>query len=176
VDAGFALGLVDPWDIGQLRGFGSAMPESCWVRRVGGIEGGGALSTDLGCGAVMDRGRGVEPDAGVAVDVVVVVEELDAEHSRVGDRAEPFGERRAVFQRLELSFGVRVVVRDVRSRMRSGDTEIDEQLRHRLGGHRRSTIGVQGEFSLGGCVRCRRRSRLSPAMRSTRYMLEIEHK
>ena len=115
MDEGFAFGLVDPRDGWQLRGFGPAMPESCRVRGVGGVEGDGALFTDFGGGAVVDRGRGVQPDAGVAVDVVVVVEERFAERSRVGDRAEPVGERRAVFEGLELGFGVGVVVGDVRT-------------------------------------------------------------
>ena len=112
--------------VDSFAGFGPAMREPCWVRGVGVIEGGGALFSDLGGGAVVDQGWCVESDAGLAVGVVVVVEELDAERSGIGDRAEPVGERRTVFEGLELGFGVQVVVGDVRARMRAGDAEIDE--------------------------------------------------
>jgi len=42
---------------------------------VGGIEGAGPAGADIGGGAVVDRCRGVQSDAGVAVFVVVVGEE-----------------------------------------------------------------------------------------------------
>ena len=58
------------------------------------------MGADLAGGAVVDRGRGVQPDPGVAVDVVVVLEERRAEASRISDRPEPGRERRAVLQRL----------------------------------------------------------------------------
>jgi hypothetical protein len=41
-------------------------------------------------------GRGVQPDAGVTVNVVVVIEERGAERAGVCDRAEPAGERRGM--------------------------------------------------------------------------------
>jgi hypothetical protein len=69
-----------------------------------------ALVPDLVGGAVVDRGRGVEGDARVAVDVVVVLEELGTEGPCVLDGAEPVGERRAVLQGLEGRFRERVVV------------------------------------------------------------------
>jgi hypothetical protein len=47
------------------------MPEPGGVGGVGGVEGDGALRADLGAGAEVDRGRGVQSDAGVAVHVVV---------------------------------------------------------------------------------------------------------
>ena len=48
-------------------------------------------AADLGGGAVVHGGWGVEPDAGVAVFVVVVGEERLAERSGVLDRAEDPG-------------------------------------------------------------------------------------
>jgi hypothetical protein len=47
--------------------------------------------------------------------VVIGVDKGNAERPSVLHRAEPFGERRAVLQGLELGFGVRIVVGDVRA-------------------------------------------------------------
>jgi len=116
------------------------------VGGVGGVEGGGPLPADLLGGAVVHRGRGVQADPGVAVHVVVVLEERRAERSGVLDRAEAAGEVRAVLERLELRLGVGVVVRHVRTAVAAGDTQIDEQLGDRLGGHRGAPVGVQGEL------------------------------
>ena len=55
------------------------MPESVGVGGVGGVEGTGPFGADLDGGAVVERGGGVEADAGVAVLVVVVGEERFAE-------------------------------------------------------------------------------------------------
>ena len=97
------------------------MVEPRGVRRVGSVEGDAALGADLAGGAVVDRGRGVQPDPGVAVDVVVVLEERRAEASRISDRPKPGRERRAVLQRLELRLGEGVVVADMRARMAARD-------------------------------------------------------
>lgn len=86
------------------------MPEPDGVGSVGGNQRLLALVPDLGGPPVVDRGRGVEGDARVSVDVVVVLEELDAERPCVLDGAESVGERRAVLQGLEGRLGIRVVV------------------------------------------------------------------
>ena len=148
MDESLALRIVDPGDGGEFRGFGPTVTESGRVRAVSSAEGDRSLLSNLVGVAVVNRGRRVEPDAGVAMDVVVVVEELDAERRCIRDRPEPFGKRRAVLQRLELGLGVRVVVRDVRPRVGSCDTEIDEQLRHRLGRRCAAAIGVQRQVAL----------------------------
>ena len=70
----------------------------------------------------------MQADAGVAVDVVVVVEEPLAEGSGVVDGPEAAGEGRAIFEGLEVRLGVRVVVADVRAAVAAGDAEIDQQL------------------------------------------------
>lgn len=64
------------------------------------------MGADLAGGAVVDRRGGVQPYAGVAVGVVVVIEEHHAERSGVFDAAEPAGERGAVLEGLELGFAV----------------------------------------------------------------------
>jgi hypothetical protein len=69
--------------------------------------------------AEVHRRRGVQSDARVSVDVVVVIEENVAEDARVFNAAEAIGKRRAVLERLERRLGERVVVRDVRSRVTS---------------------------------------------------------
>ena len=58
--------------VGSSGGVGPAVAEPVGVGRVGGVEGLLALRADLGGGAVVDRGGGVQPDPGVAVLVVVV--------------------------------------------------------------------------------------------------------
>jgi hypothetical protein len=52
------------------------LPEPVWVAGVRGGEDLGAQGLDLGGGAVVDRGRGVQADAAVAV-LMVVGEEQD---------------------------------------------------------------------------------------------------
>ena len=86
------------------------MSEPAGVGCVGGGQRLLAPVSDLGGRPVVDRGRGVEGDARVTVDVVVVLEELDAERPCVLDGAESVGERRAVLQGLEGRLGIRVVV------------------------------------------------------------------
>ena len=81
---------------GKLRWCGRLVAEPGRVRHQGGGQRLGPGGADLGGGAVVDRCRGVEADAGMAVHVVVVLEEHLAERAGVLDRAEPAGERRAV--------------------------------------------------------------------------------
>jgi len=88
----------------------------------------------------------VQADAGVAVLVVVVVEERGAEAASVLDGAEPVGEGRAVLEGLELGFAVGVVVGHMRSAVRAGDAEIDEELGDWFRGHRGAPVRVQGEL------------------------------
>lgn len=96
MDECFPVGFVDPRDLGKLRRRGRLVAESGGVRLVGGGERVGPGGADLGGGAVVDRRWSMEPDAGMAVDVVVVVEERCAERAGIGDRAEAARERRAV--------------------------------------------------------------------------------
>lgn len=70
----------------------AVLSEPVGVGGVGVAEGLLALWADLRGGAVVHRCRGVQADAGVAVLVVVVGEELLAERARVCGGSEPVGE------------------------------------------------------------------------------------
>jgi hypothetical protein len=65
------VGLLIHATLGSLGGVGPASAEAARVGRVGGVEGLGALSADLGGGAVVDRRRCVKADTLVAMFVVV---------------------------------------------------------------------------------------------------------
>src|SRR5450755_4315832 len=76
---------------------------------------------------------------------VVPTEELLAMRACIFDRPETRREVRSVLQGLKLRFGIRVVIRDVRTAVSFGDVQIDEQLGNRFGAHAGAAIGVQGE-------------------------------
>ena len=63
-----------------------------------------ARGKDRGRQAVMDRMRGEQRDAGMAMDAIVPVKERAAECATVLQRAETFWEVWLIFERLELSF------------------------------------------------------------------------
>ena len=84
-------GLVDPHLLGQA-GWDGAAVEPLGVSGVGAVERGLALRTDLDGGAEVDRGGGVHADPGMAVIVIVGVEESVAERAGIGQTAEPLGE------------------------------------------------------------------------------------
>src|SRR5690349_24584832 len=106
-------GLVDPYPARQ--GWGQrAVGEPLGVRCVRVVEDLLAAALDRPGGAVVHRGGGMQPDPGMAVPGVVVGEENVAERAGVLQVSEAAGENRAVLERFELCFGIRVVVRDVR--------------------------------------------------------------
>ncbi len=94
-------GWVDPGDVGHARCLWW-LSESLGLGCVGVVEDGLAVSADGVMVAVVDAGGGVVADAGVAVVMVVVGEELIDERSGVGEAGEAFGEPGCVLQRLEL--------------------------------------------------------------------------
>ena len=104
------LGRVDPGRAWQFRRGGRLADEAFGVGVVGGVQDAGAPGLDGFGLAVVDVGGGVQPEAAVAVVVVVPAEKVLAVRPGGLDRREPRGERRPVFQGLELRFGVRVVV------------------------------------------------------------------
>src|SRR3546814_2877612 len=95
------------------------MSESFGSCGVGGIEDDLAGGSDLVGAAVVNVAGGVEPDAGVAVVVVVVLEERVAERPGVVEAGEALRERRRVLQRLELGFRSEEHTSELQSLMRS---------------------------------------------------------
>src|SRR5437773_1737131 len=101
---------------------------------VGGAEDLGAPGPHHLGAAVVDVGGGVEPNAGVAVLLVVPAEEPATEGMGVLEAAEPVGELGPVFHGAELALGVGVVVGAMRPGVRLGDPEAGQQERDGLGG------------------------------------------
>jgi hypothetical protein len=109
------------------------------------VEDDGAGGVELLRLAMVDGGWGHQPDPGMAVRVVVPVEERPAMRAGVRDVVEALRELGPVLQGLEAGLGVGVVAGGVRPRVCLGDAEIFEQFREQLGAHRRAAIGVQRE-------------------------------
>jgi hypothetical protein len=65
---------------------------------VSGFEDAGSVQMDAFSASEVDGGRGVEPDARVAVVVVVPAEEASTEISAIFNRAEAIRELRTVFE------------------------------------------------------------------------------
>ena len=102
-------------------------------RGAGGVQHGLALVLDRGRGAGMDRVRGVQPDPGMPVLVVVIGEEHAAERAGVLQRPEPAGKAGQYFSVLNcaslyglslLTFGRECDLRIARSDS-SADTGLD---------------------------------------------------
>jgi hypothetical protein len=89
--SGVLLRLVDPHRRRQRGWFGWLADEALWVLGVGSVEDLGPLGSDELGAAVVHVGGRVEPDAGVAVVVVVPAKELCAEGVRVLIAAEALG-------------------------------------------------------------------------------------
>ena len=102
------------------------MAEPFGMGCVGRVEGRLTQDSDLGRGAVVDRGWGVQPDPAVAVLMVVVAEEPLAERARVGQRAEVLREDGRVLQGLECGLAVRVVVADSGPGVGAGHAQVDQ--------------------------------------------------
>src|SRR5450631_514724 len=124
--AGLLLhGRVDPggeWHFGWRR---RDVFEAFRVGQECRIEGDRALPGNF-CGVTaVHVFRGHETDTGMPMHGVVPSEEGLTVSPRILDRAEAVREVRAVLEGLELRFGIRIVVRDVRTAMGFGDIEID---------------------------------------------------
>ena len=66
---------------------------------------------------------------------------------RILEGAETRGEIGAVFERLEVRFGIRVVVGHMGARVGLGHAQVGHEERHGFRGHRGTVIGVQGELA-----------------------------
>jgi hypothetical protein len=84
--------------------------------------------------------------------VVVPMRERLHERPDVLLGAEAPGEVAVVLDGLELRLGERVVVADPRAAVAAHYVQLGQQLQHRLGGHRRAAVRVQGELSRGDAV------------------------
>jgi hypothetical protein len=104
-------GSVDPGRRRQGPRLGGPLHEAFGMSLVGGEQGLGAHRLKpLGL-TVMDRLRRHQGNAGVPMSLVIPGEESPAELPGVLDRTEAAGETWAIFQRLEGSLRVGVVVR-----------------------------------------------------------------
>jgi len=99
------FGFVDVGDGLPLRWGGSAT-EPGGVGVVGGGQGGLAGFVDGVGGAEVDRCRGVPADAGVAVNMVIFIEEPVEVYVRIAKGDKRFGEVVDVFECLELGLAV----------------------------------------------------------------------
>lgn len=123
------------------------MHEALRVRSVGGEKGLLARRDELlGHTVVHRRGRH-QTDPRVAMLVVVVAEEGAAKGPSVLNRTETPRKLWAVLQRLELRFGVGVVVGDVRPRVGLGHAQVGQQHRQRLAAHRSAAVGVDRQLA-----------------------------
>jgi len=146
-DQVFLGGRVDPrgpWP--SLRRW-SATDEAFRVEPVGDFEGRGSTLDDLVDVADVHAHRGHHRDARVPMLAVVPLEESLAEGAYIRYRAEALGQLGSVLERLEPSFGVRVVVLDVRPTVSLGDAEVSEQESDVLRRHRRASICVDRELA-----------------------------
>ncbi len=91
----------------------AAVAEPGWLGSVGGVQSSSTLRADLRSGPVVERSRGVSAHAGMAVDVVVVIERDRAEGPGVLVAAEATWECRAVLEGLEVRLPEGVVVAHV---------------------------------------------------------------
>ncbi len=81
---GRLFGLVDPGLVGQVQGLGQGVAggEAFGMRGAGLLQDLTAVFGDGAVAAVVDVGRGVQPDPGVVVAVVVPVHEIPHENVR----------------------------------------------------------------------------------------------
>ena len=119
--------------------------EAFRVTGIGRIEHLLPLADNISSHSVVQHFRGQQGDPAVMMFVVVPGKERQAKGTCVLDGAEALRKLGPVLEGFELAFRVRIVVRDVRSAMRFGYAQISHQQRHRLGSHRGSPVGVDGE-------------------------------
>ena len=95
---------------------------------------------------VMHVGGRMQAEPAVMMFRIVPAKEIHALRASVVERAETRGEIRAIRERLELRFRVRVVVRDGGARMRRGHAEVGEQMRDGVRDRRRSAIRMERQL------------------------------
>jgi hypothetical protein len=78
---------------------------------------------------------------------VIPTKKLLTERASILDGPETLRKLGPVFEGLELTFRVRIVIRDMGPTVRLGDPQISQHEGHRLGGHRGAAIGVDVELT-----------------------------
>jgi hypothetical protein len=101
--------------------------ESLGVSGIGRVQDTRALKLDTFGMSEVDGGRGVEPNARMAVVVVVPPEEAPTEIPAVFNRAEAVRELWPVLEGFELGLRVRIVVGAMRTRVALADTQIRQE-------------------------------------------------
>ena len=142
VVVGSSLRWVDPDRRWQRLGLGTATHEAFGMFGVGRFQNLLAGFNHPRRLSVVQHRRRQKADAGVVMFVVVPLEKRTAETDSIFVAAKTVGEFGAIFHRLELAFGERIVVRYVRPTMRLGHPQRGQQLRHVVRGHRRPAIAV----------------------------------
>ena len=112
-----------------------------------------SLLDDLWRHAVVKDIRCQQRDSTVMVFVVVAWEKALATGTCVLDGTESVGELGPVLEGFEPALRVWLVVRDVRATMGFGYAPIGQHRCHRLGGHRGSAIGADGESAVGNLLK-----------------------
>ena len=138
---------TDPCRGGLRQGFRAGPDKAFRVAGIGAVQYLLALLDDLLGHAVVQRFRGQQGDAAVAVLAVIPGEKLLAEGARVLDGSEALGKSRPVLEGLELALGVGIVVGDVRSAVGLGHAQVGQQQGDWLGGHRCPAIGMEGQIT-----------------------------
>ena len=105
------------------------------------------MTKDIVGQSVVDLLGGHHGDTAVVVLLVVPVEELLAERTGILCRSEPVRELRAVLERFELRFRVRVVVADIGAAVGLGDSKIRKKESHRFGSHARPAVGMHSQLA-----------------------------
>ena len=85
-----------------------------------------------------------QPNACVMMVLIIPGEETAAERAGFFDSFEPFGKLGLIFQRFEVGFRKRVVIRGVWTAVVFDHAEIGQHQGRRLRFHWASTVGVQG--------------------------------
>ncbi len=77
---------------------------------------------------------------------VVPLHERSEPHAGIGLTAKTLWEGRMIFERLELRFRKRIVIRNVRARMAFDHPQVGQQQRQGFGGHRAAVVGMNGQL------------------------------
>ena len=78
---------------------------------------------------------------------IVPMKKLPAESSAILQTPKPRRKFRPVLHRLELALRIRIVIGYMGTTVGLGHSQVRQQQRHRLGGHRRAPVGVKRELS-----------------------------